>query len=329
MAVPTISSVTPNTGHSGGQTLVEIVGTGFALPPAPAAIGKTVAPPPSMTVSVDGRAATNVAVVSATLLYCLMPKGDPDGGARALVVQNNDAAGAPVVGETATLADAFTYARPNLTEESELARVLRAFIEELQRQVIANVSFSTHTDYDADTGDLMNLALVGSLPAIVLGNVEVPDGNGDVEEKDFDANTGFFISRRPPVTVDVRMTLVGVVDNPITIMNLLQVVRLFFRKNPWLEVVRDPDDLSRGVVMYPLDWSIAGPATVSHQGDNSNIESFAGTVVIRDVLLEDIPGVSRAKPPGIPAHFPHEATTRFGAKADDEDAVVVEPTQKL
>jgi hypothetical protein len=319
MAVPTITTVTPALGHSGGKTLIEIDGTNFALPPAPVAAGPTTAPPPSVTVTVGGVPATAVAVVSATLIYCLTPKGDPDAGALDVVLQNNNASGVPIGGEVVTKMAAFTYQRPDLTEESELARVVRALIQELKRQIHKNVVLSQHTDYDDSTGDLLNLAAVESLPALILGNLEIPEDRVHaVQSKvEFDIGNGRFIARRAPTAVDVNVTLVGVTDNPITALNLMQAVRGFFKKNPYLTLDRDGSDPSQGTVSYEMDWSFGGPVAVSHQGDNSNVESFGGSITLRGVILEDIPGISRTKPAAIPAHFPHEATTSIGGISAD------------
>lgn len=331
MAVPTISTITPTVGHSGGKTVIEIDGTNFALPPAPAATGPTTAPPPSVTITFGGRSATNVAVVSPTLIYCQAPKGDP-GAPVDVVLQNNDASGAPIGGEVVTRAAVYTYQRPDLREESELARVIRAFIQELKRQIVDNVVFTTNTDYDANTGDLLNYTEVENVTGgcLVIGNLDIPEDRIHAvnEEQDFDAGNGLFISRRPPIAVDAIMTLVGITDNSITILNLMQAVRTFFKKNPNLELDRDSSDPSLGTVEYEMEWTFGGPVSVNHQGDNSNIESFGGNITIRGILLEDMPGISRSKPAAIPAHFPHEATTRIGAVSNSDASAVSTDTQK-
>lgn len=340
MTVPTVSAITPTVGHSGGKTLVQIDGTGFALPPPPPATGPTTAPPPSVTVTIGGKPATNVAVVSDELIYCLTPKGSLnaddteslDTTPKDVVVQNNHADGTPVVGETATLAAAFTFQQPSLDVESHLASVVRTLIRELKLQVTNNVTFSTHTDYDASTGDQLNTAFVAALPALILGNLEVPEDRIHAvnEEVDHEIPGGLFISRRPPVVVDVLLNLVGVDNNSIRILNLMSVIRSFFKKNAWLYVDRDPSNLSLGQVRYELDWSFAGPVNVSHQADGSNVESFGGQVCVRGVLIEDMSGISTSKPGAIPATFPHEATTRIGGvSADDETAVTVDSPNKL
>lgn len=411
MTVPSITSVTPNEGHSGGKTLIEIVGTGFAVPFTPDSTGPTTPLSPSVSVTIGERACTNVAVVSDTLIYCLTPKGDvgetdytftiddpdddqlvitghtlandtpvtlsstsalpapfapdtcyfivdadtdvlslaatpgglaidiEDAGSGTLtlttarrsqvVLQNLDDEGNAVSGEVAFYCG-FTYQRPDLSEESELARVVRAFMQELKRQIIPNVNLSTHTDYDAATGDLLNLTYVEELPAIVLANLEIPEDriHAVQEPPDFDQEDDRFIERRPAVAVDVTCTLVGVSDNPVEILNLMQVVRMFFKKNPYLELDRATDHPEYGTVKYEMDFSFAGPVSVTHQGDNSNVESFGGQIAIRGVILEDMPGITRAKPPGIAAKYPHEATTGFGWKSAEDETAVQRDVQK-
>lgn len=331
MAVPTITSITPGEGHTGGKTLVEIVGTNFKLDPPPSPTGPTTPYPfPPMRVLFGGRPARAVSVVSSTQLYCLTPKGDeepirnPDGtvasyGPVDVRIDNLDSStGVPIAGENATATAAFVYRRPDFSQEGTLARVVRTLIRELKRQVIANVNFAVHTDYDADTGDMLNLAYVEELPALILSNLEIPENRALAvnDEQDFPADAGRFISRRPPVVVDLNMTLVGVSNDPVELLNLMQAVRVFFQKNPRLEVDRDPDDASRGIVEYDLDFRFSSPVSVSRQADNSNVQSFAGPITIEGVLLEDIPGITNAKPTGIPAHYPHEATTGYGYTAD-------------
>lgn len=406
MATPTIASVTPAEGHTGGRTLVEIVGTNFRLPTAPAPTGPTSAPPPSVRVKFGTAEASNVAVFSSSLLSCLTPENDeraiefawsvvattdtftaaahglPNGtpirlvadggplpspleasrayfvrdsaadsfkvaestggaavdvsadglgvarviGPYSVTVENVDDDGVLIPTETVTKADAFTFRRPDFGQESELARVVRALLRMLKRQILENVHFATHTDYDAETGDLNAIAFVQRLPALVVANLEVPDDRDYFVEgdQDFDAGAGRFVSRRPPVVSMIRFDLIGVSDDPIESLNLLQAVRIFFRKNPRISLDRDGADPSLGKVAYDLEAVLGGPVTVTRGADAVNVQSFSGEVRIRGVLLEDMPGITSAKPAGIPAHLPHEATKAFGhVSADGPEAVEV------
>lgn len=334
MAVPTISSIAPTSGHSGGQTLIEIVGTNFALPPDPPATGPTTAPGPSLSVTIGGRACTQIAVVSPTLAYALTPRGEP-GSAKDLVLKNLDTTGAPIAGEEVTLPAAFSFVRPDLTQEGHLATTIRTLIQELTRQIVPNVYFTTHTDFDSETGDALNYAYVAAMPALILGNVDIienRDQHTDEENGTVDVGTDRFVERRPPTPVDVRGTIVGVVgganlDNPVSMFNLLQAVRGFFKKNPWLFVPRDKDDPTFGEVRYELDWTFGGPVSVTHAGD-SNVESFGGQFFLRNVLLEHVPGLPTGSVSGVPSTIPAESIRGFGWKALDTDEHLALDVQK-
>lgn len=409
MAVPTIASVTPNEGHTGGQTLVEVTGTNFQLPPSPAPTGPVPTPPPTVRVKFGGRVASRVEVWSATQLYCLTPDQDerfreitwssvdvttntftanahgltngtvvklvetagalptplaPEtvyfvvgatantfqlsatlagpviditatGSGKALAigawdvtVENIDANGNLIGAETATSVNAFTFRRPDLGAESELARVFRTWLLMLRRQVLENVAWTTHTDFDPTTADTLNLAYVQRLPAIVLANIEAPDDPQGAVEYDNDTAVGAdrFIEMREPAVVMLKMDLIGVSDNPIEVLNLLNAMRVFFVKNPYVFHDRDAADPTKGQVKYDLEYAFAGPASVTHQGDNTNVESFVFEVKIRNILLEAMPGITTAGVPGMPAGFPHEATRRFGYTTVDAPTGFVSKT---
>jgi hypothetical protein len=82
---PTVSSIAPNTGTSGGGTRVTISGTGFEA---------------GATVSLGGTAATGVTVVSSTSITATTPAHAA--GAVSVVVTNTD-------GQNGTLANGYTY----------------------------------------------------------------------------------------------------------------------------------------------------------------------------------------------------------------------------
>src|SRR5262245_61737827 len=140
MPAPTITSLTPPTGPTGGRTLVEIAGTGFRLPPPPPPSGTTPPPRPTVQILVGGREATDVRVRASDRLTFISPIGD----ARPVdvILRNLDDDGAPIAGEEVTLANGFTYRMPALAAESDLARLVRTLLRELKRQVLPNVSLT-------------------------------------------------------------------------------------------------------------------------------------------------------------------------------------------
>src|SRR3990172_7365086 len=118
MAVPTITSVTPNSGPTAGRLLVAIAGTNFQLSPTPPPGPTNGILAPTVRVLFGTELAVNVAVVSSTKLYCYIPSGDD--GPVDVTVTHLDPLGVPIVGETVTAVAAFTYTRVLLTAQSDL-----------------------------------------------------------------------------------------------------------------------------------------------------------------------------------------------------------------
>lgn len=281
MAVPSINSVTPSSGPTGGRTLVEIAGAGFRMPVGAA---------PSVRVVVAGRAAHDVRVIAADRLSCLLPAGDA--GPVEVTVQNLDAAGVPIPGEEVTLGGGFTFVLEQLIPESDLARLVRTLIRELKRQVLVNVVLTVQTDFD-EAGDELHMAQIAKFPALVLVGPEL------AEDRFFSLNKmpevatgpGTFARRRVPYTVDLGFTLVGVSDHTVEVINLMAAAQLFFHRNKFLEMDRDPSAPAAGRVRYEMDFTPDGDLKVTSQPNESNARSFSGKFVIRGFDLEDLAGV--------------------------------------
>ncbi|MCI4355225.1 MAG: IPT/TIG domain-containing protein, partial [Thermoplasmata archaeon] len=164
MAVPTITSVSPVVGPTGGGNLVEVRGANFKLWVIPPPTSGPLPPPtPTVRVSFDGVPGSGVLVASATRLFVRAPKSPlapvkPDYGEGSVDVEvaNLQPSGAPVVGEVMTAVDAYAYQRVNLAIESDLLRFVRTIIRELRLQVHPNVSLTTHTDWDENPDDGKN-----------------------------------------------------------------------------------------------------------------------------------------------------------------------------
>ena len=414
MATPTITSVTPNTGHTGGKTLVEIVGTNFQLLPDPPATGPVPVANPSLRVLFGTTPALKADVWSATQIYCVTPKLDPitvvqeftaDAGTDTLTaashglvndqrvsVRLQDPAGATdalpaglqaktayfvvgatagtfqlstsvgggavditdagtgtfevvsegsvdvkvehldqdgnTIGEDATALAAYTPVRPDLSVEGHLATVVGEFLDDLRRQILENVAWSTDTDYDDDTGDTVSIAHLASLPAMLVVGLGLPENRDAAPEaeQDHESNDpagpdGDFYTTRPAVVVDLVGIIVGVTDNPVELLNMFQALRGYFKKNIELEVPRDRSDPSAGTVTYDMEFSFGSDVAITPQSGNDNIQTFAGNFRISEIRLEVIPGLPTATVPGVPAGVPAENILSVGKTAD-----VVTPT---
>jgi hypothetical protein len=292
MPAPTITSLNPSSGPTGGRTLVEVEGTGFRLPPPPPPSGPTPPPKPTVQALVGGREATDVRVRAPERLTFLSPVGDV--GPADVVLRNLDDAGAPIPGEEAVLPGGFTYRLPPLTAESDLVRLVRTLLRELKRQVLPKVSLTVQTDCDAQTGDELHIAELASLLALVLVGPELR------EDRFYSLNqlpevsgaAGTVLRRRVPYTVDLVFTLIGASDHTVELLNLMAATELFFHRNKFLEMDRDPASALGGRVRYEMDLAPEGDLRVTSQPNASNVRSFSGSFVIRGFDLEDLAGVA-------------------------------------
>jgi hypothetical protein len=314
MAAPTITSLEPASGPTGGLTLVEVTGSGFRVPPGPPATGPTSPPRPTVEVLVGGRRAADLRVRAPDRLSFLSPAHDA--GTADVVVRNLDDDGVPIAGEEATLADAYTFVAPRLAVESDLTRLVRTLLRELKRQVHPNVSLTVQTDFDAETGDELHLTELASMPGLVLVGPELSENRfySLNQAPEVPASEGTVLRRRVPYTVDLGFTLVGVADHTTELLNLMAAVELFFHRNKFLEMDRDPANPLAGAVRYEMDFRPDGDLRVTSQPNESNVRSFSGSLVVRGFDLEDLAGV------------PGDAAFERTAPADD---VLFDPPQQL
>ena len=301
MAVPTITSLTPNTGPTGGRTLVDLAGTNFRLPTTPPLTGSPSGPlKPSVEVLVGGKLSEQVDVVSAARLLFLTPITPAKGpGSEDVIVRNIDDNGDPIAGETVTLTNGFTYFLPSLTVESELTRLVRTLLRDLKRQVLPNTVITTNTDFDPVTGDLTNLIEVATLPALILSGPATSENRffslNDRQELVSSTDPEEVLIRRRPYTIDLEWTLFGVTGgagSTVTLLNLARLVIGFFQRNKFLVMDKDATDPTKGTVRYEMDFTIDGEPDVVSQPNESNIRQFSAAFVIRGFDLEDLAGVA-------------------------------------
>lgn len=295
MGTPTIAAVSPIAGASGGRYLVTITGTNFQLPPVPAATGPSTAPNPSVRVSFVGTtrtaAARRVYVVSPTRMFVEVPAGDPE--LVSVKVENIDQHGVLVGAETVTKAAAFTFKLPDLTADSTLVRVARALLQDLKRQVLANVSLTVHTDFDELPADGTNRTEFAKLPALVLigpklATNRIYSTNEARRVPDLSDGSGQgFLELRPPVTADLEFEILGGSEATMELLALLSEVARYFSRNIALAIDVDAADPTKGQVSYEMEMPFTGLPSVTSRPNEDNVRQFSGSFVIRGVDLDD------------------------------------------
>lgn len=257
--------------------LARLEGTNFRLPSPPPALGPVGARPSSITVAFGGVLSPNAFAVSATEAYALVPshaKGVVD-----VTLRNLNDAGAPISGELATLAGGFTFRLPDLTKEGPVATVVRVLLQALKREVLENVALTTHTEYDAETGDQLSVIDNAKLPALVLVGPRMPTNRtySTNQKRTVTDESGRVFTLRPGVTVDLLFTVTVAADHSVQMQNLLGEVAQFFQRNPYLVV---------GAVRYEMQADFGGLETLGKPSE-SNLRQFSGEIVIRGVTLDE------------------------------------------
>lgn len=278
MPAPTVTSVAPTSGLTGGGSLVTITGTNFET---------NIAFP--VTVAFGGIAATAVRVVAATTITCLPPAAPIADDANSLVVAvavTNT--GGPNAG-TGTLASAYTYRRPDLTVRSHLTETIVSLLRRMKQQLLRNVAWLTSVDYDLSTADLLNRVEFAKLPiALLVGPVLAPFRIVPRNEQTLTfAGAGpdtYERHERPhPTDLLFEVRLISASKEEIT--NLLQQCVGFLQRNRLLSVNRDPLNSGAGVVTYPL--LLAEEFRYEARGSRANVLEVVASWRVEGVLLEN------------------------------------------
>lgn len=299
MAVPTISNINPSTAHTGGEAVIRILGSGFKVQPDPTtqyvAGGNLL---PSVEVLFGSNPAETVTVVSSSLMYVVVPisplsaaKTGDGSGAVSVTIRNIDDDGVLVGSETVTAVDAFTYQNLSLTDASDLSRVIRTLIREMKRQIIPEVVYSPHTDYDADTSDQLNIVSTATLPALSLVGPQL-DENRFYSENVQETVDGYghSVIRRAPYTVDVGFSIIGMAAKSIQAVNLQAATMRFFHRNHYFKVLKDPTDPGAGYATYEMMLDRRGAPSINGFGDDANVRSFEARIIIKGFHIENLAG---------------------------------------
>lgn len=303
MPAPTVSSVTPNTGLTGGGSLVTIIGTDFD-----AASGLEA--DPEVTVEFGtGRFATDVQVLSATKLTCLPPAGliqveptiatpePPDELVVDVTVTNVESG--PNQG-SGTLSNAYTYRRPDLTVRSHLLQVHRTLVERMMQQIILNVVSTTHQDYDNQWQDLQNRVERAKLPSVAVlgpsltGHRVVSYNEATLELLPAGSSTPTDYKRYDQllaVNLDYDVRILS--NLKAELLNLIQHTMAFQQRNHRLEVLRNPLNAADGVVRYPVTW--LDEFVVTDRPTRADVREAVASWRVEGVLVENADIVEAAK----------------------------------
>ncbi|HMA94950.1 MAG TPA: IPT/TIG domain-containing protein [Polyangiaceae bacterium] len=281
MALPTLLSIEPSEGPASGGDLVRVTGRQFASQVAISFGGLPVA-----VTAVREEAGLSIADVRVPA---------HEAGTVEVTVQNLDASGAPIDGESATLPAGYRYLRAQLADESDLTRIVRQLLRELKRQVVANVSTTVSIDYDDTPAE--GVIAVATVPSIVLSGPSLRvnrffSTNERREEAALGPSGPELARRCSPLTVDLVFTLTVTSSRTAELLNLMAAVATFLHRNRWVELDRDPDDLARGRVRWEMDAEGELRTELENKGD---VRAFTWGFVVRGFDIDEGQVLDRAR----------------------------------
>lgn len=299
MAAPVVTSITPTTGITLGETLVTIVGSGFLL----TGVGV-------VTVKFGTLVATEVKVLTSTLLTCLTPRQEaPDmvgpSGPGTLAVDVEvanvpDPAGPPE--PTVTLA-AFTYRRPDLstrrdhTNDSAIICLNRKIVADLRQFVIANIHHEMHPEYASPVSAAAGEEAQATAPAIKLMGPDFQEVRGDYalngrQEVALAApgpspNVAEFDILDEPLTLLVSYDYVGTGRTKGEAFQLWTALQRYFKRTPDIEVFANGVDATAGILRLEMNVirEERGRFRVAVGASRQAIYQFQGSFEIRGLPI--------------------------------------------
>lgn len=276
--LPTISSVSPSVGLAQGRNLVRLVGTNFSLH--------------GVRVSVRGRTSPRAATISATEVHFLAPRNPQ--GTWDIVLQNLDADGDDIPGETVTASGLYRYQRPNLdsTHKSSWSRIVEAMVELFKNDLVPNVSFTQSVEFDPENGLHSSIVTIAKYPGMaIFGPTPRPSRINPARAKTTykDSTTGRVEVRHGLHREDLVFTfVVAEQESNQRQISLMAAFRRWFDTEGYLELNRHPTDSSQGTVEFP--FRLEGQMEPFGAPSESNVKLFRGSFSIMGVAVEDAPG---------------------------------------
>jgi hypothetical protein len=275
MAMPSLTSIAPVRGPTGGGDLVRLTGTNIAA---------------HLTVFFGDAAGQVLSVREESGLWIIDLRTPPHtDGFVDVTVRNLDETGQPIPGEEVVLPQAYRYIRPRIIRESTLTRLVRTLLRELKRQVLANTSITVALDYDDTSADGLDIIALAELPALVLSGPRVAENRffaqNELHQEIVPGPSGPEIQRRrPPFTVDLQFTLTAASDRTIELLNLMAAVATFLNRNRWVEMARDPDEPAAGTVRWEMDPQGEFRTRLDGPGE---VRAFACGFVVRGFDIDE------------------------------------------
>lgn len=175
----------------------------------------------------------------------------------------------------------------DLVRESELTRLVRTLLRRIKGHVLENTSISVSVDYDDTVGDGLDIVALSKLPALVLMGPRLSENRfystnqlTEVQQE----GTNLVDRLTAPYTADLIFTITAASNRTVELLNLMAAFVSFLNRNRWLELPRELDNPTSGVVRWELDRD--GDFRTKLDGPD-DVRAFTGSLVIRGFDVDE------------------------------------------
>ncbi|MCP4568957.1 MAG: hypothetical protein GY841_15385 [FCB group bacterium] len=298
MAVPTITSITPDNGLTRGLNMIQINGTGFSMPPDPPL--DTAGPSfQSIKVTFGSVQSLSAFAITPVLAVAVVPTYTSDsmpesGDAVPVTLTNLDSAGSEIVGENVTF-NSYTYKRPLFTTQQLSEYVLNRFVSYLRRHIASNVWMTMGRSFSEGNDQLNEKIKQAKLPLIWINGIDFEFNKlaQPMKNQEYLTSSTAFSEFRPPTTVDIVMSSIQIYsrsEHPREIYALSQAFLNTLRDIPKLICNPPGYDTEKTEYKYPMSIPDDGAPSFDLGPENDGLKVCTVGCIIEEVDLADLSG---------------------------------------
>jgi hypothetical protein len=298
MAVPTITSITPEQGLTRGRNLVKIYGTNFQMPPDPPL--NTSGPAfQSIKVMFGALQSQSAFAITPTFAVAEVPTYeaddmDGDGVPVDLTLYNLDSAGVEIPGEM-VVHSSYTYGRPLFTDEQVLEYVMTHFVKYLRRHVTDNIWITMGRSYSEGDDQINEQIKQAKHPLIWINGIDLESNPlaQRMKDREFLTTPTDFDEYRVGTAVNVVMSNIQIYsseEHSREIIALQNAVTNALRDVPHLKCAPPSFDTEATEYKYPMVIPAESFPSFDLGPENDGLKTCSLGITIQEVDLTDLAG---------------------------------------
>lgn len=298
MAIPTITSISPDSGITRGRNLVQIVGTNFSMPPDPpldpsGPAFQSIKVMFGIYQSPEAYAINDTSAIAIVPTYTKDEMGE-SGDPVDVTLYNLDSSGSEIPGEEVVFSS-YRYKRPVFTGEQVLEYVIGNFVKYLRRHVTNNVWVTMGRSYSDGEDQLLDQIKQAKHPLIWINGIDLENNalSQRMGDRELFTSSTTFEEYRPGTSVDIMMSRIQIYSSSEHSREIIAISQAFlnaFRDVPHL-VCRSPQfDSEVTEYKYPMSIPADGMPSFDLGPENDGLKICTVAATIEEVDLTDLEG---------------------------------------